>query len=158
MGISAYLFNNSGSLSAAKLANLLIMRYLSIALISYSFAIHTPFAKLFDYLIEHKICSVKIGYSLFAAFNSLIFLSEEFKRIQTAYKMRYGKNFISPLVFISLLTTAARYAHNLSISMYCRGINHYKTFVVKTPKLNFFNYALWLINLVIILAVIYTIN
>lgn len=155
--LSSYFFAEAANtLSKIYTAQLLTTRYFSLAVISFAFAIHTPFPLVFDYLIKNKILSVKIGYAILAAFNSFYFLGEEFQKTQNAYKMRYGRNYISPSVFIALLSAAARYAHNLSISMYSRGINNQKTFVNSIANLKPIDYFLYLINLVgVILLQIY---
>lgn len=146
--LSSYLFTNGSSGAKINMAYFLTMRYFLLALISFAYSIHTPFSLLFNYLIQRKILSVKIGYAILAAFNSFHFLAGEFRRIQVSYKMRHGKNCYSPIIFIALLTTAARYAHNLSISMYSRGIDKNKTFVVSASKIRFFDYILLGINLI----------
>ena len=148
--ISSYFFTDGNSTAKINMANLLTARYFSLALISFAYSIHTPFSLVFNYLIERKILSVKIGYAILAAFNSFHFLAQEFGRIQISYKMRYGKNCYSPIILIALLTTAARYAHNLSISMYSRGINKHKTFAFSAPKIRYFDYILWIVNLVVV--------
>lgn len=151
--VSSYFFSHYSIISKTDTALLLSIRYFSLAIISFAFTIHTPFAYVFKYLMQHKILPVKIGYALLAAFNSFYFLAEEFRRMQIAYKMRYSKNHISLLIFITLLTAAARYAHNLSISMYSRGINNYKTFVHKIPNLKLQDYILSSINLAAIIVI-----
>jgi hypothetical protein len=148
--LSSYFFTNGNFLAKINIADFLTIRYFSLALISFTYSIHTPFAFVFNYLMQRKIFSIRIGYAILAAFNSFHFLAEEFRRIQIAYKMRYGKNCYSPIIFIALLTTAARYAHNLSISMYSRNINKHKTFVSVIPDIGYKVYILWVLNLVAI--------
>ncbi|HLX53551.1 MAG TPA: energy-coupling factor transporter transmembrane component T [Aquella sp.] len=150
--ISSYLFTNGDSIAKINMADFLTGRYFSLGLVSFAYSIHTPFSSTFNYLIERKILPVKIGYAILAAFNSFHFLAQEFGRIQISYKMRYGKNCYSPVILIALLTTAARYAHNLSIGMYSRGISKHKTFVFSSPKIRYFDYILWMVNLAAILC------
>jgi energy-coupling factor transporter transmembrane protein EcfT len=152
--LSSYFFTDGNVTAKINMANLLAIRYFSLGLISFAYSIHTPFTGVFNYLIERKMLSVKIGYAILAAFNSFHFLAQEFGRTQISYKMRYGKNCYSPVVLIALLTAAARYAHNLSISMYSRGVSKRKTFAFSTPKLRYHDYILWITNLVAILWII----
>ncbi len=149
--ISSYFFTNGDSIAKINMADLLTARYFSLSLISFAYSIHTPFSSTFNYLIERKVLSVTIGYAILAAFNSFHFLAQEFGRIQISYKMRYGKNCYSPIILIALLTTAARYAHNLSISMYSRGLSKYKTFAFSSPKIRYFDYILWVVNLALVI-------
>jgi energy-coupling factor transporter transmembrane protein EcfT len=154
--LSSYLFAiNTIFIAKIDTALLLTMRYFCLTVISFTFAIHTQFTLVFNYLIEKKILSVKIGYAIFAALSSFYFLGEEFNKIQTAYKMRYNKTSYSPIILIALLTTAARYAHNLSISMYVRGINNHKTFVYSSKNLNFIDCILCIVNLAIIFIILH---
>jgi energy-coupling factor transporter transmembrane protein EcfT len=151
--LSSYFYTISDAIAKINMAKLLSVRYFSLGLFSFAYSVHTPFSATFNYLIERKILPVKIGYALLAAFNSFHFLAQEFGRIQVSYKMRYGKNCYSPRILIALLTTAARYAHNLSISMYSRGINKHKTFVFKAPRLRYFDYILWITNLITMICI-----
>jgi energy-coupling factor transporter transmembrane protein EcfT len=153
--ISSYFFTNGDTLTKINMAMLLTVRYFSLGLVSFAYSIHTPFSLMFNYLMERKILPVKIGYAMLAAFNSFHFLAQEFGRIQISYKMRYGRNSYSPVILISLLTTAARYAHNLSISMHSRGINKHKTFVFSSPKLRYLDYLLWISTVAAIIVLFY---
>lgn len=145
--LSSYLFANVTSLYRLNLALLLSLRYFCLAIIPFSFTIHTSYPDVLNYLMQKKLIPVKIAYPVLAAFNSFYFLLEEFKRIQIANKMRYGKNLTSPRILLTLMEAASRYAHNLSISMHSRNLNGDKTFVTPYPKLTNRDYLLWGINL-----------
>lgn len=146
MFISGYFYASDIS-HRQDIAYYLTLRTFCLAFVSFTFSIHTPYQMLINYLMQKKLLSVRIGYSLLAVFNSFHHLGDEFKRVQLAYKMRYHKRFLSPRVIITLLTVAARYAHNLSISMHSRGLNNKKTFIEKTTALKLYDYLFWLVNI-----------
>lgn len=133
----------------------LTLRLYSLALISFSFMLHMPKESVLLNLMQRKILSVKIGFSLLAVFNAFEYLADEFKRIQLAYKMRFRKNYLSPKILLPLLVAAARYAHNLSISMYNRGLNQERSYMQPTIKFSRYDGGLILINLGVIMSLIY---
>ncbi len=153
--LSSYFYTDGSVAFKINMAKLLSVRYFSLGIVSFAYSIHTPYSLTFNYLIERKILPVKIGYSLLAAFNSFHFLAQEFGRIQISYKMRYGKNCYSPIILIAFLTTAARYAHNLSIGMHSRGLDKHKTFVFAAPRLRYVDYILWIVNIIAIICIMF---
>lgn len=130
------------------------LRTFCIAFVSFSFSIHSPYPSIINDLMQRKIISINIGYALLAAFNSFTQLIHEFNKIQLAYKMRYHKTMISPKIIISLLVVAARYSHNLSISIYSRRLNKNKTFIQPLIPIRWFDYLLWFANLYLITFIV----
>lgn len=106
-----------------------ILRIFSLAIISFIYAIHTPYEDLMTNLMQRKLIPINIGFAIIAIGNAFKYLKQEFIMIQLTYQMRFGKRTYSPKIFIPLLIAAARYSHHLSISMYARGINKNRTFL-----------------------------
>lgn len=168
MFISSYWFVPTENLTNLSLINVpqlrlqhssdLTLRLYSLALISFSFMLHMPKENVLLNLMQRRIVSVKIGFSLLAVFNAFEYLAAEFNRIQLAYKMRFKKNYLSPKILLPLLVAAARYAHNLSISMYNRGLNQERSYIQPTIKFSRYDGGLILINLGIITSLIYFLN
>lgn len=168
MFISSYWFVPTSNISEINSANPtqlhlqhsinLTLRLYSLALISFGFMLHMPKESVLLNLMQRKILSVKIGFSLLAVFNAFEYLANEFQRIQLAYKMRFNKRYLSPKILLPLLIAAARYAHNLSISMYNRGLNQERSYI--QPKINFSRYdgGLILVNLGLITLLICFLN
>lgn len=144
MFISSYLFARH-----ADLANLitvqdntilmqsltLTLRLFTLSLVSFAFMYHMPKEITIQNLMQYRLISVRIGFSLLAVFNAVDYLKSEFARIQIAYQMRYKKRYLSPKIILPLLIAAARYAHSLSISMHSRGLNPNRTYL--TERMDF---------------------
>ena len=153
-GLNVLSGQNNSHQQLIQSANLTLRLY-SLALISFAFMLHMPKESVLLNLMQRKILSVKIGFSLLAVFNAFEYLADEFQRIQLAYRMRFKKNYLSPKILLPLLVAAARYAHNLSLSMYNRGLHQGRSF--QQPKINFSRYdgGLILLNIGLIASLIY---
>lgn len=153
-GLNVLTGQNNSHQQLIQSANLTLRLY-SLALISFAFMLHMPKESVLLNLMQRKILSVKIGFSLLAVFNAFEYLADEFQRIQLAYRMRFKKNYLSPKILLPLLVAAARYAHNVSISMYNRGLHQGRNF--QQPKINFSRYdsGLIILNLGLIASLIY---
>lgn len=127
--LSTYIFN-----VAKHEVILLIVRLMSLSLISFVYVIHIPHYKLMNEIMQRKYLPISICFAILATFNAFTYLKDEYNKIQLAYKMRFGKINISPKLMLPLLVSAARYAHHLSISMHSRGLNEKRSFYYeKTP-------------------------
>lgn len=153
-GLNVLIGQNNSHQQLIQSANLTLRLY-SLALISFGFMLHMPKESVLLNLMQRKILSVKIGFSLLAVFNAFEYLADEFQRIQLAYRMRFKKNYLSPKILLPLLVAAARYAHNLSLSMYNRGLNQGRSF--QQPKINFSRYdgGLIILNIGLIAGLIH---
>ena len=153
-GLNVLTGHNNSHQQLIQSANLTLRLY-SLALISFGFMLHMPKESVLLNLMQRKILSVKIGFSLLAVFNAFEYLADEFQRIQLAYRMRFKKNYLSPKILLPLLVAAARYAHNLSLSMYNRGLNQGRSF--QQPKINFSRYdgGLIILNIGLIAGLIH---
>ncbi len=142
MLISSYYFAPADGLkihlnnvSQINISLLLTFRLYIISIISFGYMLHLDKEKTLIELMRRKILSVNIGFAMLSVFNAFNYLTKEFNRIQIAYQMRYQRRYISPQIILPLLVSAARYAHNLSISMHNRGLNQHRSFYA--PKINF---------------------
>lgn len=107
---------------------LLIVRLTSLSFISFIYVLHMPHEETLNELMQRKLLPITIGFAILATLNAFIYLKNEYNKIQIAYKMRFGKNHISPKLILPLLVSASRYAHHLSLSMHSRGLNKNRTF------------------------------
>lgn len=128
-------------------------RLFSLAILSYSYILHTPKEELIINLTQRKILNVTIGFSLLAVFNAFEQLSKEFRKIQLSYQMRFGKRYLSPAILFPLLVSAARYAHCLTISMYTRGINNDRSYYSPKIKYTTFDWSILITNLILITSI-----
>lgn len=132
----------------------LCIRLFSLSLVSFIYVINLPSEQLIIELMQRKLISIKIGFALLATNNALSSLKHEFSKIQTSYKMRFGKRCLSPKIALPLLVAASRYAHNISISLHSRGISNNHTFrQAKISWTNFDNISI--ISVVIINLIIH---
>lgn len=114
----------------------LVLRLFCLSIISFTYIIHLHSEQLILEFMKRRIISSKVGFALIATNNAFIALHKEFNKIQISYQMRFGKKFISPSIVIPLLVAASRYAHNISISLYSRGIMAQRTFY--TSKISWY--------------------
>lgn len=122
------------------------IRLFTIAMISFAFMIHMPKEKIMLELMQRKILPVAIGFGLLSTLNAFSHFADEFRRIQIAYQMRYQRSFYSPKIILPLLVASARYAQNVSISMFNRGLNKNRSYVHKIDKFGAIDYLLLLLN------------
>lgn len=161
MFISSYYFApadglNTNNLNQSLQLNqsiILTLRLFTLAFISFGYMLQMPKEQVILNLMQRKIVSVKIGFSLLAVFNAFNYLGQEFQRIQIAYQMRYQQRYLSPKIILPLLVAAARYAHNLSISMYNRGLNQQRSYYYPLVKLTNKDIVLVGVNVALLLVV-----
>ena len=125
---------------------LLSVRLYTLAIISFAFTMQMPRRKIICNLLQQRILPLNLGFALLAVNNALNYLSQEFKRIQIAYQMRYHKRFLSPKIMLPLLVAAARYAHQLSISMISRGLNKNRSYYQPRDEFHFRDFIWLMIN------------
>ncbi len=113
------------------LAIFLVIRTLSLSLISFSYMICLEYDKLIVSLIQNFKLPVTVGYSLLVTFNAFFHLKEEYFRIKNAYLMRFSKRKITFLLLFPIIVSAARYAYYAGLSLESRGLNGNKTFLEK---------------------------
>lgn len=126
----------------------LSIRLFTIAMISFGFMIHMPKEKIMLELMQRKILPVNIGFGLLSTLNAFSHFADEFRRIQIAYQMRYQRSLYSPKIILPLLVSSARYAQNISISMFNRGLNKNRTYIYKVDKFKRIDYLLLGFNLI----------
>jgi len=151
--LTGYFFTIRNNSAEVTTLNLCIRLY-GIAMISFMYVNHMPREKIMLELMQRKLLSVNIGFGLLATLNAFSYFAQEFKRIQLAYQMRFQKKCYSPKIIFPLLVAAARYSHNLSISMFNRGLNPHRNYINNIVPVAYPDYILWIANLSII-AIIY---
>jgi energy-coupling factor transporter transmembrane protein EcfT len=145
--LTGHLFTASNDLEISQTNALnLSIRLFTIAMISFAFIIHMPKEKIMLELMQRKILPVTIGFGLLSTLNAFSHFADEFRRIQIAYQMRYQRSFYSPKIILPLLVASARYAQNVSISMFNRGLNKNRSYVHKIDKFGAIDYLLLLLN------------
>ncbi|AUR51714.1 energy-coupling factor transporter transmembrane component T [Aquella oligotrophica] len=151
--LTGHLFtaNNDAEISHMNALNLCI-RLFTITMISFAFMIHMPKEKIMLELMQRKILPVAIGFGLLSTLNAFSHFADEFRRIQIAYQMRYQRSFYSPKIILPLLVASARYAQNVSISMFNRGLNKKRTYSHETNKFKFLDYLILGLNLIFLVA------
>ena len=132
----------------------LSLRLYTLAMVSFSFVCHMPQQEVILTLLQWRLLPLKIGFALLAVFNAFSYLAQEFQRIQLAYQMRYQRRLLTPRIILPLLVAAARYAHNLNISIYTRGLNNQRSYYYQAPAFSLCDYLLWLINLSLVAAIL----
>lgn len=151
--LTGHLFTASNDLEMSQTNALnLSIRLFTIAMISFAFMIHMPKEKIMLELMQRKILPVTIGFGLLSTLNAFSHFADEFRRIQIAYQMRYQRSFYSPKIILPLLVASARYAQNVSISMFNRGLNKKRSYLHKIDKFGAIDYLLLLLNVGILVA------
>jgi energy-coupling factor transporter transmembrane protein EcfT len=138
-----------------ELSWLLSIRLYLLAMISFGFMLHAPQEKIILNLLQQKLLPVNLGFALLAVNNAVNYLTEEFKRIQIAYQMRYQRRSFSPKIILPLLVAASRYAHHLSISMHSRGLNNVRSYHQPAAKFSQIDIFVVALNIVILSVLIY---
>ena len=147
--LTAHLFTTSNDLETSQMNALnLCTRLFTIAMISFAFMIHMPKEKIMLELMQRKVLPVTIGFGLLSTLNAFSHFADEFRRIQIAYQMRYQRSFYSPKIILPLLVASARYAQNVSISMFNRGLNKNRTYTNEINKFNLLDYLILGLNLI----------
>lgn len=119
--------------SAYNNAIYLTTRALSISMISFIYLLSIHYdALVFSFMQVTKL-PVAIGYSLMATFNAFFYMKDEFFRIQSAWRMRFGKKKFPLTLIFPILVSASRYAYHAGLSLECRGLNNEKTYVEHHP-------------------------
>lgn len=145
--ITAYIF--SAKLSFYKIIEL-STRVIAITFTSILFTLQINFEDLVHYLMRKYKLSVKLGYALISAINSINNLYNEFNQIKIAYSMRYNKPINYFRIISSLFISAARFAYHNGISLSSRGLNINKTYIRNLIKINPNNYIILIINFIIL--------
>ncbi len=150
---SSYLFAESDYLAAHKLSKSILslnlsLRMFTLATVSFAFMYHMPKEQTIIELTKRNILPVTLGFAMLAAFNASTYLKGEFTRIQIAYQMRFQRRYFSLKILLPLLIAAARYSHNVSISMHSRGLGQKRSYLHPRIPLHYGDYTLWLVNLV----------
>lgn len=145
--LTAVIFKSSANVNDLNMIGLnFSIRLYALAIVSFIFISNMPRQEIMLDLMQRRILPVTIGFGLLVSLNAFSNFAKEFKRIQLAYQMRFGRKLYSPRIALPLLITATRYAQSASISMFNRGLNQQRSYHRTLQPINYLDYALWLIN------------
>ena len=122
---------------ALETALYLVSRTFSLTFISMSYVFAIRFDVMIFSMLQNFKLPVSIGYSLLSAVQAIAHLKDDYFRIRTAYKMRFGRNKSPLLLLIPLLVGASRYAYFAGLSLQSRGLNNNKTYLER----NYFSFS-----------------
>jgi hypothetical protein len=140
-------------LSSNVLINL-ISRIFAIYFSSILFSWQINFEDLIHYLMRKYNLSVKIGYPLISAVNSLVHFVAEFNRLKFIYKMQYLKTINYFRILPNLFISAARFAYYNAISFSIRQLNQNKTYI--RPLVKFHMIDLIIIIIITIFSIVFS--
>ena len=123
-----------------------ISRIFAIYFSSILFSWQINFEDLIHYLMRKYNLSVKIGYPLISAVNSLVNFVEELNRLKFIYKMQCLKRINYLKILPNLFISAARFAYYNAISFSIRQLNQDKTYIRPLVKFH-------MIDLIIIITI-----